>query len=153
MEAKLDHVVLWVADPLRSLDFYQRVVGLPPVRADAFRTGEAPFPSVRVSTESIIDLMPRAAAAAAAVNAVPGAGGTAGHPVNHICLAMGREEFDALRRRLADNAVSVPVTMEQSFGARGIAPRAFYFTDPDNNVIEARYYDQADSVMRRQPSE
>ncbi|WP_322778897.1 VOC family protein [Frankia sp. Cas4] len=138
MDVQLDHVVLWVADPLRSLDFYQRVVGLPPVRADAFRTGEAPFPSVRVSTESIIDLMPRAAAAA--VNAVPGAGGTAGHPVNHICLAMGREEFDALRRRLADNAVSVPITMEQSFGARGMAPRAFYFTDPDNNVIEARYY-------------
>ncbi|WP_322753960.1 VOC family protein [Frankia sp. Cas3] len=138
MDVHLDHVVLWVADPLRSLDFYQRVVGLPPVRAEEFRAGAAPFPSVRVSTESIIDLMPRAAAAA--VNAVPGADRTAGHPVNHICLAMGREEFDALRRRLADNGVGVPVTMEQSFGARGMAPRAFYFADLDNNVIEARYY-------------
>jgi hypothetical protein len=30
--------------------------------------------------------------------------------------------------------------MQQSFGARGLAPEAFYFKDPDNNVIEARYY-------------
>ena len=30
--------------------------------------------------------------------------------------------------------------MEQSFGARGLATRAFYFRDPDGNVVEARYY-------------
>jgi hypothetical protein len=39
MQAKLDHVVLWVADPLRSLEFYEQVVGLAPVRADEFREG------------------------------------------------------------------------------------------------------------------
>ena len=50
MQAKLDHVVLWVADPLRSLEFYENVVGLAPVRADEFREGKAPFPSVRVSS-------------------------------------------------------------------------------------------------------
>jgi hypothetical protein len=49
MQAKLDHVVLWVAEPLRSLEFYERVGGLIPVRADEFREGKAPFPSVRVS--------------------------------------------------------------------------------------------------------
>jgi catechol 2,3-dioxygenase-like lactoylglutathione lyase family enzyme len=51
MQAKLDHVVLWVADPFRSLEFYERVVGLTPVRADEFREGKAPFPSVRVSSD------------------------------------------------------------------------------------------------------
>jgi hypothetical protein len=28
MQAKLDRVVLWVSDPLRSLEFYEHVVGL-----------------------------------------------------------------------------------------------------------------------------
>jgi hypothetical protein len=59
MQAKLDHVVLWVADPLRSLEFFEKVVGLAPVRAHEFREGKAPFPSVRVSSDSIIDLTTR----------------------------------------------------------------------------------------------
>ena len=37
-------------------------------------------------------------------------------------------------------AVSTTTTLENSFGARGVAPRAFYFHDPDGNVFEARYY-------------
>ena len=45
----------------------------------------------------------------------------------------------SLRKRLADNGVSVSKVMTNSFGARGLAPEAFYFLDPDKNVIEARY--------------
>jgi catechol 2,3-dioxygenase-like lactoylglutathione lyase family enzyme len=45
----IDHVVLWVDDASRSLDFYTRVVGLESVRAEEFASGAAPFPSVRVS--------------------------------------------------------------------------------------------------------
>jgi catechol 2,3-dioxygenase-like lactoylglutathione lyase family enzyme len=138
LDARLDHVVIWVEDPLRSLEFYQRVVGLPGVRAEEFRQGTAPFPSVRVSTESIIDLMPRAAAAR--VGASLGADGTAGHPVNHICLAMGHTAFEGLRSRLEEHGTAISATMEQSFGAQGLAPHTFYFADPDDNVIEARYY-------------
>jgi glyoxylase I family protein len=139
MQAKLDHVVLWVADPLRSLEFYERVVGLTPVRADEFREGKAPFPSVRVSSDSIIDLM--AKVAAPLVDHMVGASGTAGNLVNHVCIAMAREDVEALRKRLADSGVSVSKVMMNSFGARGLAPEAFYFRDPDNNVIEARYYE------------
>jgi glyoxylase I family protein len=140
MDVRIDHVVIWVADALRSLAFYEDVVGLPGIRVDEFRNQLAPFPSVRVSADTIIDLMP--IAAAPAVDQAFGAQrNTAGHPVNHICLAMGRDEWDALRQRLADHDVVVSGAMEQSFGARGLAPRAFYFLDPDNNVIEARYYE------------
>jgi extradiol dioxygenase family protein len=69
-----------------------------------------------------------------------GADASAGHPVNHLCLAMSEAEFAALRERLAARAVATSAVMEQSFGARGLAPKAFYFRDPDGNVIEARYY-------------
>lgn len=55
---RLDHVVLWTKDPRVSMDFYVRVVGLAPVRFAEFETGDAPFPSVRVCEDSIIDLLP-----------------------------------------------------------------------------------------------
>ncbi len=139
MDARIDHVVLWVDDPLQTADFYQRVVGLAGVRLDAFRAGKAPFPSLRVNGDSIIDLMARSAAPA--VDAMVGTRPGSGHPLNHLCLAMTRSEFEALLRRLEQHGVPVSGVMEHSFGARGEAPRAFYFHDPDGNTLEARYYD------------
>lgn len=135
---ELDHVVIWVDDPLRSLDFYVGVVGLAPVRGEDFRAGEAPFPSVRVSEGSIIDLTPRADAAA--VNAMTLTGNSAGFPVNHVCIAMSAEEYQALSDRLDANGVDTSARRITTYGARGLAPHAFYFRDPDDNVIEARYY-------------
>lgn len=138
MQATFDHVVFWSDDPLRAADFYQRVVGLAPVRLEEFRVGQAPFPSVRISPSAIIDLMARAAAPI--VDAMAGADASAGHRVNHVCLAMSEADFTALRARLAANDVAISTVMEQSFGAQGLAPQAFYFRDPDGNVVEARYY-------------
>ena len=139
MSRRMDHVVLWVEDPARSAEFYETVVGLPAVRLDEFRAGKVAFPSVRVSEESIIDLMARRMAPA--VDAISGASdGSAGNPVNHVCLSMSEAEFESLRERLAAASVSVSQFMESSFGAQGLAPRAFYFRDPDGNVLEARYY-------------
>lgn len=137
MKARIDHVVLWTADPLVALDFYERVVGLTPLRADEFREGKVFFPSVRVSDDQILDLMARAAAPM--VNAMAG-GDAAGHPVNHVCFSMSEADFEALRARLEANGVVTAKMMETSFGARGFAPKAFYFLDPDGNVLEARYY-------------
>src|SRR5437773_12514555 len=116
--ASLDHVVLWCADPLRSVEFYERVVGLAGERVEEFPDGQAPFPSVRVSAVSLIDLMSRGAAAA--VDAMVGATGTAGHPVNHVCLAMSREEFEALQQRLAEHGTPASAVSERSFGAQGL---------------------------------
>jgi catechol 2,3-dioxygenase-like lactoylglutathione lyase family enzyme len=138
MDATVDHVVLWTDDPLRAVAFYADVVGLTPVRVDEFRAGAAPFPSVRVSASTILDLMARVAAPV--VDAMAGAHGSAGHPMNHVCLSMSERDFESLRTRLASAGVAVSSTMEQSFGAQGLAPRAFYFRDPDGNVLEARFY-------------
>jgi glyoxylase I family protein len=122
-----------------ALDFYSRVVGLTPVRSGEFEAGEAPFPSVRVSEDSIIDLMPLHMADG--LGSVAGAEGSAGHPVNHVCLALSKPEYDALDRRLQAEGVETSARMNHTFGARGWAPHAYYFADPDGNVVEARYYD------------
>lgn len=56
----LDHVVLNVADVAASLGFYCEKLGLQPERVAAFHAGEASFPSVRVTPQTIIDLFPPA---------------------------------------------------------------------------------------------
>ena len=126
----MDHIVLWTKDPRPAMDFYARVVGLDPLRYDEFEAGEAPFPSVRVSEDSIIDLMPVEMAQGGSVN-----------PVNHVCFALSRAEYDALDQRLHAAGVDTSVRSTHSYGARGWAPQTYYFADPDGNVIEARYYE------------
>jgi glyoxylase I family protein len=136
---RMDHVVLWTKDPRAAIDFYSRVVGLAPMRFSEFEAGEAPFPSVRVCEESIIDLMPMEMADG--VGAFAKAKGRAGNPVNHVCLALSKAEFEALDQRLRAEGVDTGSRMNRSFGAQGWAPEAFYFSDPDGNVVEARYYE------------
>ena len=135
---RLDHVVLWVTDPVAAAGFYGRMLGLEPLRVAEFVAGEVPFPSVRVDEGTIIDLAPHTLAER--MPALPGVTGSAGHPVNHICLALSLDAFDALRARLAEHAVPMTDFGHDSFGARGKAPRNFYFRDPDGNVVEARHY-------------
>lgn len=137
--ARLDHVVLWVRDPVAAADFYDKAVGMEPVRVAEFAAGKAPFPSVRLNDETIFDLMPLTAAERMAM--VPGAAESAGHPVNHVCLALPTDDFDALRTRLQERTAPVSDIAHDSFGARGKARRSFYFRDPDGNVFEARHYD------------
>ncbi|WP_068185557.1 VOC family protein [Mycobacterium sp. UM_CSW] len=132
---RLDHVVLWTRDARAAMDFYTRVVGLTPERFAEFEAGEAPFPSVRVCDDSIIDLMPVEMASSAVAE------GSAGHPVNHVCLALTKAEYDALDARLQAAGVDTGARLTHSFGARGWSPQTYYFADPDGNVVEARYYE------------
>ncbi|MFE1258085.1 VOC family protein [Streptomyces fungicidicus] len=136
---RLDHIVLWVNDPIAAAGFYAKAVGLEPVRLTDYSAGEAPFPSVRVNEETILDLMPRAKAER--MGMLPGAAESSGHPVNHVCLSLPSGDFDALRGRLEEGSVPVSEISHDSFGARGSARRSFYFRDPDGNVFEARHYD------------
>jgi catechol 2,3-dioxygenase-like lactoylglutathione lyase family enzyme len=136
---RLDHVVLWTADTRAAVDFYTRVVGLTPLRLEEFEAGEAPFPSVRVSEDSIIDLIP--ADNAGGTESMTKVAGSAGHPVNHLCIAMSKAEYDALDQRLQAEGVDTGARLNHSYGARGWAPQGYYFPDPDGNVIEARYYE------------
>ncbi|MFB7504286.1 VOC family protein [Streptomyces broussonetiae] len=136
----LDHVVLWVSDPVAAARFYTEAVGLDPVRVAEFVAEEVPFPSVRVNEETILDLAPRTFAEH--MRMLPGAADSAGHPVNHVCLSLPTNAFDALRARLEQHGVPLSEIGHDSYGARGNAPRTFYFRDPDGNVFEARHYDE-----------
>lgn len=119
-----DHLVLNVADVETSLAFYLGRLGLAPVRVDEWRRGEAPFPSVRVSAETIIDL----------VGAASNAGG-AGN-VDHLCLVV--EPLD-WRRVIDAGEFEVVDGPGSRFGARGVA-ESIYIKDPDGNTVELRYY-------------
>ena len=136
---RLDHVVLWTKNPRAAMDFYTRVVGLAPVRFAEFEAGDAPFPSVRVCEDSIIDLVPHAGVAA--TESMTRMKGSAGHPVNHVCLALSKAEYDALDQRLQAEGIDTSARLSPTFGARGWAPQGYYFADVDGNVVEARYYE------------
>ncbi|GGN68828.1 dioxygenase [Streptomyces albiflavescens] len=136
---RLDHVVLWVRDPVVSADFYEKAVGLEPLRVTEFAAGKASFPSVRLNEETIFDLAPLPLAEY--MNVVPEGAESAGHPVNHVCLSLAGREFEALRARLEERSVPLSGFSYDSYGARGMAKRSFYFRDPDGNVFEARHYE------------
>ncbi|MFD5448199.1 VOC family protein [Streptomyces sp. NPDC003470] len=121
-----DHLVLNVADVERSLAFYTGPLGLEPVRAEEWRAGKAPFPSVRVSPTTIIDLVEGPA------------DGPRGANVDHICLVV--EPLDW--QQVVDSGVfTVLDGPGERFGARGTAV-SLYVADPDGNTVELRWYPQ-----------
>lgn len=125
----LDHVVFNVADAERSLQFYSGKLGLEPVRVDEFRSGSAPFPSVRINAETILDFFPPSYH-----KATPG-----GNNVNHIALTLDNppERIEAF---LAERGVKVVRRMVENFAAQGIAHSAFHVRDPDGNLLELHTY-------------
>lgn len=133
----IDHIVLWVSDQQRSLDFFVHVVGLEPVRANEFASGETSFPSVRVSDDTILDLMD--SSKAPGVRAFTG-GEAGGALLNHVCLSMTADEYRGLERRLAAQGQEVRGGGSGAFGALGAAAQSAYFQDPDGNVLEMRHY-------------
>lgn len=135
---RLDHVVLWVRDPAAAAGFYEQVLGLEPLRVADFTAGKVAFPSVRLNEETIFDLAPLTLAPR--MNVVPDADTSAGHPVNHVCLALTETDFEALRARLEERGTPMSDFSHDAYGARGSALRSFYFRDPDGNVFEARHY-------------
>ncbi len=134
----IDHVVLWVTDPARSLDFFVRILGMQSVRQPEFEEGTVPFPSVRLNESTILDLMSHDMLSG--VRDFTGGHEGGGAPINHLCLAMDAGEYDALRRRLTDEGIQLTSGGERSFGAQGEARRSEYLCDPDGNVVEIRHY-------------
>jgi catechol 2,3-dioxygenase-like lactoylglutathione lyase family enzyme len=124
--AGFDHLVLRCADVEKTLAWYVETLGLTPVRVDEWRRGAVPFPSVRVSAETIIDL-------------VPADGVVTERNVDHFCLVADRATVDAI----AADPRTFRIHGEPGvrFGARGDG-WSVYVDDPDGNVVEIRSYER-----------
>jgi catechol 2,3-dioxygenase-like lactoylglutathione lyase family enzyme len=118
----LDHIVLISVDVERALAFYVGVLGLDGVRVDEWRRGEVPFPSVRVTATTIIDLFP---------------GERTGLNLEHFCLTVEPADLDQLASGGVFEVASGPT--DGLFGAQGHA-RSLYVRDPDGNTVELRSY-------------
>src|SRR2546430_12808186 len=136
---EIDHLVVWVEDQRSALAFYRDVLGLASVREEAFLAGQAPFPSVRVSAHSIVDLMARRSVDGVRKLAGERIASGAGLPLNHFCLALDAVGFAALGERLSAHGTPLTAAGRQ-YGAHGDCADSFYFQDPAGNVIEARTY-------------
>jgi catechol 2,3-dioxygenase-like lactoylglutathione lyase family enzyme len=120
----LDHLVLVVGDVDRTLAWYGRHAGLPGVRIDEWRRGEAPFPSLRIDESTIIDLVP----------ATAGDADGRGH-LDHICFVVAPDGLESLA---ADPELEI-VDQGPRFGARGQG-ESIYVRDPDDLLVEFRCY-------------
>ncbi len=67
MQCTVDHIVLNVEDDEKMMDFYSKVLMLEAERLQEYRAGMVPFPSVRLNSDTIIDLFPKRASSAESV--------------------------------------------------------------------------------------
>jgi catechol 2,3-dioxygenase-like lactoylglutathione lyase family enzyme len=113
----LDHIVLVTPDAERLIAWYSGVLGLTPERLEPWRRGAAPFASLRVSADTIVDVL---------------SGERSGTNMEHMALVVDAD-LDALA---AEHGVAPP---KELFGARGQG-RGIYLRDPDGNGVELRTY-------------
>ncbi|MHB8575685.1 MAG: VOC family protein [Dehalococcoidia bacterium] len=126
----MDHIVLNVADVERTVAFYHDTLGLGIERLEEWRGGKAPFPSVRISADTLIDLVsPR--------QPLDRAGRV--ENLNHLCLVVDDETLEPAVAHLTGHGVEVYTGPARRWGARGNGV-SVYFRDPDGNEIEVRTY-------------
>ena len=119
----LDHIVIVCSDQEATLAWYIRHAGLAPMNLDEWRDGSAPFPSLRVNDDTIIDYI---------AGREPGT--PRGH-LDHVCFVVAPHELDALR----DDPDLTVLSEGPRSGARGIG-QSIYVRDPDDLLVEFRCY-------------
>lgn len=117
----MDHIVLVVADVEGVVAWYRDELGLAVVRLDEWRRGEVLFPSLRVSDQTIIDVIH---------------GDRDGENMNHVALVVEDADIDELA---ASGRFVVEAGPADLYGARGIG-RGLYTRDPAGNLVELRSY-------------
>jgi glyoxylase I family protein len=123
----LDHVLLVVDDMERALAFYEGVLGCvleeryPQWGMAQLRAGAALINLVDVAAENGAWALPDVAG---------------GRNMDHLCIALGRHDEQALREHLARHGVEI---VEESWhaGARGES-LSIYVRDPAGNTLELK---------------
>ena len=119
-----DHLGLNVNDVDRALEFYTGTLGLEALRLDEFRSGDAPFPSVRLSGSAIIDL-------------VQSERNPDGNNVDHFCLVIEPTDMEQLEVEFEGKGIELGRRTGRRWGAQGWG-RSFYIKDSEGNTIELK---------------
>jgi catechol 2,3-dioxygenase-like lactoylglutathione lyase family enzyme len=134
MECLIDHIVLNVEDDEKMIAFYSKVLMFSPERLEEYRAEDVPFPSVRLNSDTIIDLFPKKIWQKSART------GQGRENLNHFCMALNKGTWENLLERLQANNVKIEEGPVPRWGAHG-AGTSIYFRDPEGSLIEARYYE------------
>lgn len=134
MECRMDHIVLNVVDAEKMVHFYSEVLLMAPERLEEYTNGKVPFPSVRLNPDTVIDLFPKR------LWQKDDRIGKENNNLNHFCIVLNKKPWEDLRKRLEESGVAIEEGPVQRWGARGTGT-SFYFRDPEENMIEARYYE------------
>jgi catechol 2,3-dioxygenase-like lactoylglutathione lyase family enzyme len=130
----MDHIVINTVDIDKSLHFYLKILDLSGERIEEFNNNQVPFPSVRLTKDTIIDLFPKKLWEKTNPENI------CRPNLNHFCLATSKDDWDLLQRSLKENGISLDDGPVNRWGAHGSGV-SIYFGDPDENVIEVRYYE------------
>ncbi len=133
MQCLMDHIVLNMEDDEKMIGFYSEILMLPTERLEEYLAGKVPFPSVRLNSETIIDLFPKK------LWRKSSAKGSGRENLNHFCFSMSKETWEDLSARLNASHVIIEEGPVPRWGAQG-SGTSIYFRDPEGNLVEARYY-------------
>jgi len=141
MECLMDHIVLNVKDEEKMIFFYTEVLMLAPERLEEYKAGEVPFPSVRLNSNTIIDLFPEKMWQ-------NGYFADQGRKhLNHFCIALTKDAWQELLGRLKENNITIAEGPVSRWGALGTGT-SIYFKDPEENMLEARYYESGEGTEK-----
>lgn len=137
MECLMDHIVINVYDVDRMMAFYSDVIGMKPERMEEYHAGKVPFASVRLNKDTIIDLFPKKMWQKD--DSLEKDHGN----MNHFCIVLMKDAWENLRQRLQADSVAIEEGPVPRWGAHGTGI-SIYFRDPEENLMEARYYEKPD---------